>query len=303
MLLFSFTGCRRREPQYQDGLLHVTATIFPAFDFVRNVGGSKINVTMLIPPGLDIHFFEPSPRNIITIQNSDLFVFVGGDMDHWAERILQSINTENMKVLAMADLVDLIEHDEECDEETHGAEGHVCGLLFDEHVWTSPRNAKLIVYGIAELLSHIDPDNSEYFRNNAAAYIAELEKIDAAFTEVVENAVRRTIIFGDRFPFAYFVRDYGLDYMAAFAGCSTDTDPSAQTVAALITRVREEEIPVVFHIELSNARIANTIANAAGAQVRMLHSVHNVTRDDFNAGLGYLDFMRHNVEALREALH
>jgi zinc transport system substrate-binding protein len=189
-------------------------------------------------------------------------------------------------------------HDDhhECDDECDHAE-------YDEHVWTSPRNAILIVRALTELLCEVDPANSALYRENAAAYIRELEQLDAAFSEVVAGARRRTIVFGDRFPFRYFVDAYGLTYFAAFPGCSTETEPSAATVAFLIDKIRAERIPVVFHIELSNERMANTISEETGAKKLMLHSVHNITRRDYDAGLGYLELMRRNVDNLREALH
>jgi zinc transport system substrate-binding protein len=192
---------------------------------------------------------------------------------------------------------DECDHDHECDDECdHGVE-------YDEHVWTSPRNAILIVRVITELLCAADPANCAFYRENAAAYIRELEQLDAAFSGVVAGARRRTIVFGDRFPFRYFAETYGLNYFAAFPGCATETEPSAATVAFLINKIRTEQIPVVFHIELSNERMANTISEETGAKKLLLHSVHNVTRRDFEAGLGYLDLKRRNVENLREALH
>ena len=149
----------------------------------------------------------------------------------------------------------------------------------------------------------LDPANAEEYIQNTADYIERLAELDAAFREVVDNAVRRTVVFADRFPFRYFMDAYGLEYFAAFPGCSTDTEPSVQTVAFLIDKIRDENIPVVFHIELSNERMADTISEETGATKLLLHSAHNVTRDDFQNGETYLSLMTRNVEALREALH
>jgi len=200
------------------------------------------------------------------------------------------------------DFVDVIEgvacnHDDDDPD-------HVCDdIEYDEHVWTSPQNAILITRGLTYLLCEADPANAEFFRENAAAFIEELEKLDAAFSEVVANAKRNTIVFGDRFPLRYFVHAYDLNWHAAFDGCSADTDPSAATVAFIINTIRSEQIPVVFHIELSTERVADTISNETGARKLLFHSVHNITRRDYEAGLGYLDLMRRNVESLREALN
>jgi len=301
--VFTLNGCRQnRNVVRQEGKINVTATIFPAYDFVRQIAGDKVNLTMLLSPGAESHSFEPSPRDIITIQTSDVFVFVGGDSDMWIERILQSMDTEHMSIFAMIDFVDLVEG-VACDHD-HDDPAHICGdVEYDEHIWTSPRNVIMIVREIAELLCEVDPVNADFYNENTLAYIEELEKLDAAFTEVAAGAKRNTIVFGDRFPFRYFADAYDLEWHAAFPGCSTETEPSAATVAFLINKIRAQRIPVVFHIELSNERMANTISGETGAKKLMLHSVHNITRRDFDAGLGYLELMRRNVEALREALY
>ena len=337
------TGCRenrRVSARNADGRINVTATIFPPYDFVRQIAGDRVNLTMLLSPGSESHAFEPSPRDIITIQNSDIFIHVG--QERWVDRVFQTMNTDNMKIVAMMDMVEVIEtghddhahdhhhhhdhhehghhhhdhhHDEHHEHEHHHHEYHHhehehhhhddgCDVHhYDEHVWTSPRNAILIVRYITNLLSEADPANAYYFQQNAAAYIIALEELDAAFQEVVNGASRRTIVFGDRFPFRYFAAAYGLEYFAAFPGCATQSDPSAATIAFLINKIRSEQIPVVFHIELSNERIADTISGETGARKLLLHSVHNVSRQDFDAGLGYLDLMRQNVENLRIALN
>jgi len=306
--MLSVFGCKPSRTAGQDGKLNVTVTIFPAYDFVRQIAGDKVNLTMLLSPGAESHSFEPSPRDIITIQNSDLFIFVGGESDAWVERILQSMNTDNMSIFAMMDFVDVVEEEfvegmEHDHDHDHEEEEYCEDAEYDEHVWTSPRNAILIIRSITELLCKIDESNAEFYTEKAAAYIEELQKLDAAFYELIAGAKRKTIVFGDRFPFRYFVDAYGLSYYAAFSGCSTDTEPSAATVAFLINKIRAEQIPVVFHIELSNERMANTISEETGAKKLLLHSVHNITKRDFDSGIGYLELMRRNAGALREALY
>jgi len=305
--LFSVIGCKPARTAGNEEKLNVTVTIFPAYDFVRQIAGDRVNIAMLLSPGAESHSFEPSPRDIITIQKSDLFVFTGGESDAWVERILQSMNTENMSIFAMIDFVDVVEeefvegmeHDHDHDHE----EDYCEDAEYDEHVWTSVQNAILLIRSIAEILCELDEAHAEFYKENAAAYIEELEKLDAAFSELVEGASRKTIVFGDRFPFRYFADAYDLSYFAAFPGCSTDTEPSAATVAFLINKIRAENIPVVFHIELSNERMANTISEETGAKKLLLHSVHNITKRDFDSGIGYLELMRRNIEALREALY
>ena len=231
-ILSGVTGCKQNKnaaARNTDGKINVTTTIFPPFDFVRQIAGDKVNLTMLLPPGSESHSFEPSPRDIITIQNSDIFIYGGGDSDNWIDRILQSMNTDNMRILAMMNAVEVVEEEivEGMEEEDEVEEE----IAYDEHVWTSPRNAITIVRAITELLCEADTDNAALYQQNAAAYIEELQRLDAAFSEVVAGAKRKTFIFADRFPFRYFADAYGLQYFAAFPGCSTETEPSAATVA------------------------------------------------------------------------
>jgi zinc transport system substrate-binding protein len=305
-ILFGVSGCKQKKDAAGgamggDGKINVTVTNFPPFDFVRQIAGDKVNLNLLLPPGAESHSFEPSPRDIITVQNSDIFIYVGGESDVWVDRILESMNTDKMKILAMIETVDAVEEEivegmEEEDEE-EGEE-----TAYDEHVWTSPRNAMLIVNAITELLCEADSANADFYRGNSIAYIEKLAEIDTAFSEITANAKRNVIVFADRFPFRYFADAYGLSYFAAFPGCSTETEPSAATVAFLINKIKAEKIPVVFHIELSNERMADAISAETGAKKLLLHAAHNVSKRDFDAGLGYLDFMRKNVENLREAL-
>jgi zinc transport system substrate-binding protein len=173
---------------------------------------------------------------------------------------------------------------------------------YDEHVWTSPKNAKIIIASITDALCELDSANADFYRQNAADYSVLLDELDDSFRSIVEGAKRSTIVFGDRFPFRYLADAYGVSYFAAFPGCSTETEPSAATIAFLINKTKSEQLPVVFHIELSNERMADTISEATGAKKLLLHSGHNVTKRDFDSGANYLDLQRANVEHLREAL-
>ena len=337
MIALLLIGCGRSRPDTAEGRLRVVATIFPQFDFVRQIAGDRVALTMLLSPGAESHGFEPTPRDIITINSADLLIYVGGHGDVWVEPILTSLGREDMRTVALLHLVDTVmqehhQHHHAHHHHDHGHhhahEHHDCGDAscaidhghghhhhahhhhhphhephYDEHVWTCPRNVIAIVRSLAETLSELDPGNASYFRANAAAFITELEALDRAFADVVANAARTTVVFGDRFPFRYLIDTYGLTHFAAFDGCCAQTQASPATIAMLIETVREENIPVVFHIEFSNRFIANVIAEATGARLLELHSLHNVSHADFSAGVTYLDLMRRNVQALREALN
>lgn len=290
----------------EDGRLSVVATIFPPYDFTRQIAGDAVDLTMLLPPGAESHSYEPTPKDIITIQNADVFIYAGGESDAWIEDILASMDTSDMAVLSMLDMVDAVEEElvegmeEEAEEDGHEEEE---APEYDEHVWTSPKNAQLIVAALAETLQEKDAANADAYRANADAYTQKLQALDAQFQQVVDGAARHTIVFGDRFPFRYLADAYGLDYYAAFPGCSTETEPSAGTIAFLIDKVKAESIPAVFHIELSNEKMADTICEDTGAQKLLLHSCHNVSREDMDAGVTYLSLMEQNVLALKEALN
>jgi zinc transport system substrate-binding protein len=466
-----------------NGKITVTATIFSPYDFTRAVAGDRVNLNMLLPPGAESHSYEPTPRDIVTVQKSDIFIYIGGESDAWVDRILDSMDTGNMKIVRMMDAVDVVEEEivegmedeEEGHEHSHEHEdftladvkdrslsdwagdwqsvypylldgtlapvmehkaesgektareyydqyktayqtdvdrlvitgdaitfyrkgvpvkanylykgtgvtadedgglwvrykfeaagsppagvpryimfsdhlyapakaehfhlyssdksfdalmadtdpvnyptyypaaltkseivaemtGHEEEPEYDEHIWTSPRNAVRMVRAIRDALCEKDGANAEVYRRNADNYIAKLDELDAAFMRIVSGAKRTTIVFGDRFPFRYFADAYGLSYFAAFPGCSTETEPSAATVAFLIDKIKAEKIPVVFHIELSNEKMADTIAEETGAKKRLLHAAHNISKRDFDRGLTYIDIMKLNTASLEEAL-
>jgi zinc transport system substrate-binding protein len=309
VFLFCLVSCVPKKSevgQKTNNKINVITSIFPPYDFVREIAGdtgnpgSRVNLAMLLPPGAESHSFEPTPRDIIAIRNSDVFIYIGGDSDEWINRILESLDTSKIKILSLMECVNLVE--EEIVEGMEEEEEEEEGIAYDEHVWTSPANAALIIQAITETLCEADGQNAAYYRQNANAYTAKLNELDSAFQEVVDGAKRKTIIFGDRFPFRYFADAYGLSYYAAFPGCSTETECSAATIAFLIDKTKNEGIPVVFHIELSNERMADTISEATGAKKMLLHACHNISKADFEKGIGYLGLMKNNVESLREAL-
>ncbi len=286
-----------------ENLLNVVATIFPPYDFARQVGGDKINLTMLLKPGTESHDYDPTPQDIIKIQNADLFIYVGGESDEWVNEILSSGNKKPKKTLALMDCVDTVQEEivegmqEEKEEEKSSDE-----VEYDEHVWTSPKNAITISKKISAELKELDTDNANYFEKNTVEYAKQLSALDSEFQNVVENGKRKTLIFGDRFPFRYFADEYSLSYYAAFPGCSSETEPSAATVSFLIDKVKAENIPVVMMIEFSSGKIADTICDSTGAKKAIFSSCHNVTQKQFDDGVTYIQLMNENKSVLKEAL-
>ncbi len=289
----------------------VIVTIFPQYDFLRAIGGDKIELSMLLAPGAESHSFEPTPKDMIAIAEADLFVYVGGHADAWVDDLLETRGDDKVS-LALVDMVDTVEeeiiegmeheHDHEHDHEHEHEHEHKHDHTLDEHVWTDPQNAIRIVHRLTAALVELDPDNADFYEANAADYITELEALDTKFAALIESAPDKTIVVGDRFPLRYFVDRYGLDYYAAFPGCSTEGDASPQTIAYLVDKVEDENLPVVFHIELSNQQIANSIAEITGAEVLEFHGLHNISPEDFTAGRTYIDIMEQNYENLSRAL-
>jgi zinc transport system substrate-binding protein len=310
MLVVLMAGCGQSGNPETDGnadeRISIIATVFPPFDFAREIVGDRADVAMLLPPASESHSFEPTPQDIIKIQNCDVFIYVGGESDEWVSGVIASMDTSKMKIITLMDCVTPVEEEvvegmEDEEEPADAAEPEE--PEYDEHVWTSPKNAKLIVQKISDALCETDPVNASSYRQNAEAYQIRLDELDAKFQAVVDDASRKTIVFGDRFPFRYFADAYGLDYFAAFPGCSTETEPSAATVKFLIDKINDEGIPVIFHIELSNEKMANAISESTGAKVLLLHACHNISKADFERGVSYLDIMTQNVDALKEALN
>lgn len=297
------------EKDTQDnGKLKVVTTIFPQYDFVREIAGDYVDLQMLLKPGEESHSYEPTPKDIIDIQNCDLFVYVGGENDAWVEDILESMDNSGRETLRLVDCVDTVEEEhvegmkEERHLEMHDEDGEAEEGEIDEHVWTSPRNAVRIVENLTELLCQEDPIHAGEYRNSAKTYEEKLNSLDEQFRKVVEESPRKELLFGDRFPFRYFADEYGLEYYAAFPGCASDTEPSAATMAYLINKVKEDQIPVILKMELSNDHIAKAVAEATGAKVEVLYSCHNITAQQFKEHVTYLDLMEQNVETLKEAL-
>ena len=282
-----------------DGQLHVVATTFPAYDFARAVVGDLGTVTMLISPGTETHSYDPSPQDIRKIQTCDLFIYGGGESDAWMDHILSSIDTSSVAILAMTDVVSLLEeaHIDNPDEEHDHTEG-----AYDEHVWTSPANAVVIVAAVRDAMVNIDPANADAYKAQAGLYIDEIKALDAEFAALVQNAACKSLLFADRFPFLYFVQQYGLSYYAAYPGCAEKTEPGPKTVAHLIDMVTAEGIPAVFYTEFSDQRLADAICEKTDAVKLLFHSCHNVSKDDFAAGETYVSLMRKNLTNLRKAV-
>ncbi len=290
----SFCGCKDSD----SGKLQIVTTIFPAYDFARQIFGDTAEVTLLLKPGTESHSYDPSAKDIVKINNCDLFIYNGGESDEWVENILSG--TDETNTLKMIDEVEAIKEEEiiNGEENSHTDETDE----YDEHIWTSPKNAVKIVSGIMKKAIMLFPEKKEVFEENAENYIAQINSLDSRFEELFSEE-DRYFVFGDRFPLLYFFKEYGLKYYAAFPGCNSETEPSAQTIAFLNEKLTENDtVKAVFCIELSNHKLAETLANEHKLPVEEFHSCHNISADDFSAGESYLTLMERNYDMLKRIL-
>ncbi len=227
---------------------------------------------MVVPAGMDSHSFEPTPADVQTIREADVLICNGGALEHWLSQVLNAVDSSAMTVVTGMDYVDTVQEElvEGMEEEEHqhqeDGDDHGGDIEYDEHIWTSPVNAMTLVEAIRDTLTEKDPENRSYYEERAKAYLDKLKKLDGEFRKVAENKKRDMIIVGDKFPFRYLADEYGLSYRAAFSGCSTDTEPSARTIAYLIDKMRLEQIPVIYYLELSSHRVSEIIAEETGAE-------------------------------------
>ena len=314
-----------------DGTVKIVTDIFPVYDWVREItknSAAKIDLTLLLDNGVDLHSYQPAVADVAKIAECDLFVYVGGESEGWMDDACKEIKNKNSVVLKLLDSLgdaakeeEVVEgmeadHDHESAGEHHhehesaGEHHHEHGEdeegpEYDEHIWLSVKNAKILCNTIAEKIAEIDPKNAQTYRANAAAYNAKLSSLDAQYQKIVDAASKKTVLFGDRFPFRYLVDDYGLSYYAAFVGCSAETEASFKTILFLAKKVDELGIPAVLTIEKSDGKIAKTIiknTKAKNQKILTLDSMQSTTSNDIKKGVTYLSIMTKNADVLKSAL-
>jgi len=277
----------------------VLVTNFAAYDLARAAAGDDVRIEMLLKPGAELHDYEPTAEDLVKIRHASLLIYNGGESEAWMDEILsKSLVYGQVRTFGLMQVVELKE--EETVEGMESEEGEdEAEAEYDEHVWTSPRNMIAMLDVTAEQMrsAGIAVDEAKL-----ADYREKLVAVDNELRDVADGSAHKELIFGDRFPFRYFVDEFGLKYYAAFPGCADKTEANSATVAFLIQKVREDEVPVILKTELSAGVVAEAIARETGAKVMEFHSAHNISREDFEAGVTYVDLMRRNLAVLREAL-
>lgn len=296
------------QPGGENGRVRIVATTFPIYDWVKNILGENpadIELTLLLDKGVDLHSYQPTVDDIMQVSSSDLFLYVGGESDQWVQDALKEVVNPNQLAFSLLDLLgDQAKEEEE--KEGMQAEAGEEEEAIDEHVWLSLRNAALFTDKIRDALSSLDPANAEVYKANADAYQDQLLALDQEYQDTVSSAKRTTLLFGDRFPFRYLTDDYGLDYYAAFAGCSAETEASFKTILFLAGKVDELSLPVVLTIEGSDGRIADTIVQntkTKDQKILSMDSMQSVTAKEVVTGATYLSIMQENLKIIKEALN
>lgn len=304
-------ACAPAGEEAEDGRLQVVCSLFPYYDFVCEIGGAYVSPRLLVAAGREAHSFEPTPMDVIRVSRADVFVYNGGEGEQWVDEILSSAGENIPTVLRMMDYADTLteeplaghdDHDHADHDHEHDDDHDSDDIEYDEHIWTSPVQAMKLCRAICDALCAADPAHAAVYRSNLENYLGQLAELDVAFRQVCSEKKRSLLVFGDRFPLLYFCREYGLDYRAAFHGCSSDTEPSLYTLKFLIDKVRQQDIPVVYALELSSRKVADAIAETTGATVETFYSCQTVSQADWAAGEGYVSLMRRNVAALREGI-
>lgn len=316
----ALAGCGEKNKSEKNADLSIVATIFPGYDWVREIMGDEAenaDITMLMDNGTDLHSYQPTADDISKISQCALFIYAGGESDEWVKDALKQAENKDMKVINMIEVMgdsvkteEVVEgmesehdHDHDEDGDHHDSDQEV---EYDEHTWLSLKNAEMICEAIENDLSSLDPENKDIYKKNSEEYISKLSELDSKYQKTVDDAARKTVLFGDRFPFRYLTDDYGLDYYAAFVGCSAETEASFKTVKFLAEKVDELDLPCVMTIEGSDHKIAETIIrNTADKDQKVLtmDSMQAVTASDLKDGKTYLSVMEKNLEALKEALN
>ena len=298
--VFSLCACSS-ESGYSNsdsGKLKIISTVFPPYDLARQIAGDNAEISILLPPGSEIHNYEPSAKDMIAIRNCDIFLYIGGENEQWAEKLINSNDTENVTAVKLIDYVPTLSEDEDDHDHEHKHEHET-----DEHIWTSPKNAQLMLSAVYDAICKVDPSNKQTYTKNKDAYAKQLSDLDNAYRSAVDNAKNKTIVLADKFPFRYLAHEYGLEFSSAFAACSDESEPGVSTMIKLTKTIKENNIPAVYYLEFSSTKIADTLCDETGATKLMLHSCHNVSKQDIENNISYVDLMKQNLENLKLTLN
>ena len=294
LFVVTFAFCSCGEVERSTGKISVVTTIFPYYDFARSVSKGTCDVDMLLKPGSDVHSFEPTQSDILKIRNADLFIYNGGESDEWVDSILESLgDTDKPVVMKMTDYVKPLT---EMDADHHAEDEE------DEHIWTSLDNAKTLVSKISDEVSKLDQKHKTVYNKNGLDYIEKISKVQSEIENTVNSSESKKIVVGDRFPLLYFATEFSLDWECAFPGCSTETEPSLDRLSKLTDTIEKDKIKTILKLEMSENKVADTLADETNTKVRTFYSAESVSKEEFANNVTYVDLMERNNNALKEAL-
>lgn len=315
--------CALSFPAFAASKKSIVCVTYPQYDWVMNILGSSsaFTVTLLQDNGTDIHSYQPSVKDVAKISSADLVIYVGGESDEWVSDAVKNPRNKKLTAVSMLEVLGDRVREEEIvegmqaegdedghhhhDADDHDEHDHDEEIEYDEHVWLSLKCAASLVSFLSEKIQSLDPAKAASYQSNTAAYLKKLSDLDADYAAAVASSAKKTVLFGDRFPFRYLTDDYGIRYYAAFVGCSAESEASFETVIFLARKTDELGLPAVLTIEKGNRRLADTIVkntNSKNQKILELDSLQSVTKKDIKAGRTYLSAMRHNLEVLKEAL-
>lgn len=308
MLILPFAGCAAGNVTDNSGKIKIVATIFPQYDWLKNLteGVDGVKLTLLLDNGADLHNYQPTAADMITVSTCDMFVYVGGESDSWVEDALKEAVNTDMQSVSLMDILGESVREEEIVEGMQAEEEESGEPEYDEHVWLSLRNIPKICESLTDTLCQIDSPHSDIYKSNCESYVKELEELDGKYVSLMESSKYDTLLFGDRFPFRYLADNYNLKYYAAFVGCSAETEASFETVRFLSEKLREFDLPAVLTLEKSDGKIAKTIVETSGrtdVEILKIDSMQSVSSDDINAGTTYISIMEKNLDVLSKALN
>jgi zinc transport system substrate-binding protein len=296
------TGCKQSLPPADQSKLQVVTTLFPLYDFSRQIAGDKAQITLLLPPGVEPHSFEPRPGDIITINKADVFIYTGPFMEAWVQDVLGGVNSRKLLVIDASKGIQLSsEQGHEGEVSVNETEHNHGGM--DPHIWVDPVLARQIVNTIAEGFAAQDPTNKDFYLARAKAYIEKLAALDTNIRQTLQPCKTKTILYGGHFAFGYFARRYGLDYISPYAGFSPDAEPTPRKITELIEKMKALNSKYIFYEELLEPRVARTIAESTGAKLLLLHGTHNISKEELEGGAAYLEIMEGNLQRLKLALN
>jgi zinc transport system substrate-binding protein len=303
MILFVIVGLSscNAPVNNEDGKLSIVTTIFPVYDFIKQIAGDKVNVIMLLPPGVESHSYEPTPSDIIEIENADMFFYISEHTETWVSRITSVIRNDEVKLICLADAVGIEIHGH---NHEHGEDhSHTNECETDEHIWTNLDTSAQLVSCIGQKIAEADEQNKYFYLNNAENYKSDILKLKDDFSEMISQSERKLIVSGSRFAMKNFTAQFGLEYIAAFDSCVDNTEPSAGVMAKIIDTITKSDIPVIFYEELTEPKIARAVSLETGAKMLLLHSCHNVSAQELENGATYISLMKQNYNNIKEALN